>query len=132
MWQEYQYFQPRLVAVGKTKPPELLIAAYEAGQRNFGENYVNELIDKANNAEILEKCKDIRWHFIGHLQRNKVNKILKIPNLYLIETIDSEKLATAVDNAWDKLKKDKDAKLNIMVQVNTSKEEGLFNLSFLC
>ncbi|XP_043269289.1 pyridoxal phosphate homeostasis protein [Venturia canescens] len=121
--QELQYFQPRLVAVSKTKPPELLIAAYEAGQRNFGENYVNELIEKANNTDIFEKCKDIRWHFIGHLQRNKVNKILKVPNLYLIETIDSEKLATAVDNSWEKLRSDQDAKLNVMVQVNTSKEE---------
>jgi len=121
--QELQYFQPRLVTVGKTKPVDLLIAAYEAGQRNFGENYVHELVEKATHPEILEKCKDIRWHFIGHLQRNKINKVLVVPNLYLIETIDSEKIATAVDNAWAKMGKDEDKKLNIMVQVNTSKED---------
>lgn len=128
--QELQYFQPRLVAVSKLKPAELLVAAYEAGQRNFGENYVNELVDKANNADILEKCKDIRWHFIGHLQRNKINKVLAVPNLYIVETIDSEKLATAVDNAWTKLRKGNDDRLNVMVQVNTSRESGAYFFTF--
>ncbi|XP_022250861.1 pyridoxal phosphate homeostasis protein-like isoform X2 [Limulus polyphemus] len=56
--------KPRLVAVSKTKPKEMVVVAYEWGQRHFGENYV------------LEKCKDIQWHFIGHLQRNKVNKLV--------------------------------------------------------
>ena len=115
---------PRLVAVSKLKPPEAIIEAYEAGQRNFGENYVNELFEKSNNPEILEKCKEIRWHFIGRLQRNKVNKLLGATNLYVIETVDSEKIATALDNAWPKFKKNDNSKLKIMVQVNTSKEKG--------
>ncbi|KAK2588645.1 hypothetical protein KPH14_006411 [Odynerus spinipes] len=111
------------VAVSKYKPPELIIAAYEAGQRHFGENYVNELMEKANNPSILEKCKEIQWHFIGHLQRNKVNKIVNIPNLYVIETVDNEKIATALDNAVAKVNEN-DSKLKVMVQVNTSDEEA--------
>jgi PLP dependent protein len=67
--------KPLLVAVSKTKPVEMIIDAYSTGQRHFGENYVQELVEKANNAQILEQCKDIRWHFIGHLQRNKINKV---------------------------------------------------------
>lgn len=63
------------MAVGKTKPAELIVDAYETGQRDFGENYVQELKEKGTNPLILEKCKDIRWHFIGHLQRKNVNKV---------------------------------------------------------
>lgn len=111
------------MAVSKLKPPELIVAAYEAGQRHFGENYVNELLEKGTNAAILEKCKEIRWHFIGHLQRNKVNKVLSVPNLYAIETVDSEKLANTLNNAWIKYRKSDETKLKVMVQVNTSKEE---------
>ncbi|XP_015190805.1 PREDICTED: proline synthase co-transcribed bacterial homolog protein [Polistes dominula] len=120
---EYAYFEPRLVAVSKIKPPELIVAAYEAGQRHFGENYVNELKDKAYDLSITEKCKDIRWHFIGHLQKNKVNKIISIPNLYIIETVDSKSIANALNNAYSKICDD-NSKLKIMVQVNTSKEEA--------
>ncbi|KAK0165166.1 hypothetical protein PV328_003710 [Microctonus aethiopoides] len=112
---------PRLVAVSKTKPPNLIIDAYENGQQHFGENYVNELVDKANHPDI--KIKDIKWHFIGHLQRNKVNKVLAVPNLYMVETVDTEKLASTVDSAWQKYKKQDDSQLKIMVQVNTSGEK---------
>lgn len=66
---------PTLVAVSKTKPAELILEAYETGQRDFGENYVQELKEKGASAVILEKCKEIRWHFIGHLQRSNVNKV---------------------------------------------------------
>ncbi|XP_066586377.1 pyridoxal phosphate homeostasis protein [Prorops nasuta] len=120
---EYNYFEPQLVAVSKFKPTELVIEAYEAGQRHFGENYVNELIEKGTSQTLVEKCNEIKWHFIGHLQRNKVNKVLAVPNLYLIETVDSEKIAAALDNAWPKFRKSNDTKLKVMVQVNTSKEE---------
>lgn len=71
----------------------------------------------------MEKCKDIKWHFIGNLQRNKVNKLVSSPGLYLVETVDSKKLASALDTAWQKLKKEEP--LRIMVQVNTSREEGI-------
>lgn len=107
----------------------MVIDAYDAGQKHFGENYVNELIEKSGHPEILKR--DIRWHFIGHLQRNKINKVLAVPNLWIIETVDSNKLASALDTAWPKYRKNDDNKLNIMVQVNTSKEEGISNLKNL-
>ncbi|KAG5674611.1 hypothetical protein PVAND_004565 [Polypedilum vanderplanki] len=116
--------QVQLVAVSKTKPVEAIIKAYEAGQRHFGENYVQELQEKANSPLILEKCKDINWHFIGHLQGNKVNKIVKFPRLYMIETIDSVKLAESVNSAWQKHRLENDGKLKILIQVNTSGEEN--------
>lgn len=64
-----------LVAVSKTKGADLIAEAYAAGQRDFGENYVQELEEKGSNAVILGQCSQIRWHLIGHLQRNKVNKV---------------------------------------------------------
>lgn len=119
---ELQYFEPRLVAVSKTKPVELVIEAYKAGQRHFGENYVNELTEKAHDEELLSVCPDIKWHFIGHLQRNKVNKVLNVPNLYIIETVDSEKIASALNTGLENSSKEgKD--INIYVQVNTSGEK---------
>lgn len=62
---------PRLVAVGKTFPASQTRACYEAGQRHFGENYVQELAEKA--AELKDECSEIRWHFIGNIQSNKVS-----------------------------------------------------------
>uniref|UniRef100_A0A0A9WMR6 Pyridoxal phosphate homeostasis protein n=1 Tax=Lygus hesperus TaxID=30085 RepID=A0A0A9WMR6_LYGHE len=114
-------YKPRLVAVGKTKPKEMIIACYEQGQRAFGENYIQELVDKSTDPEVLDKCKDIKWHFIGSIQRNKVPKLVTVPNLDVVETISSEKVASAVNSAWEKLKKSDP--LKVMVQVNTSREE---------
>ncbi|CAL1265225.1 unnamed protein product [Larinioides sclopetarius] len=65
-----------LVAVSKKQPISSIIRAYECGMRDFGENYVAELHEKAVNEEIIHKCPEIRWHFIGHLQSNKVSKLL--------------------------------------------------------
>lgn len=64
-----------MVAVSKFKPVEMIAEAYEAGQRHFGENYVQELEEKSKNEQILNQCPDIKWHFIGHLQSNKINKV---------------------------------------------------------
>ncbi|CAH0401597.1 unnamed protein product [Chilo suppressalis] len=114
---------PRLVAVSKIKPVPVIVEAYEAGQRHFGENYVNELADKASDPIILAKCKDIKWHFIGHLQTNKINKLLGSPNLFMVETVDSEKLADNLNKQWLKLRKEEE-KLKVMVQINTSAEEA--------
>eukprot|EP00095_Tigriopus_kingsejongensis_P002823 snap_masked-scaffold80_size398941-processed-gene-2.8 protein:Tk02823 transcript:snap_masked-scaffold80_size398941-processed-gene-2.8-mRNA-1 annotation:"proline synthase co-transcribed bacterial homolog protein" len=116
---------PRLVAVSKTKPRELIIEAYEAGQRTFGENYVQELQEKSNDPEILSKCPDIRWHFIGHCQSSNVNKILKSQNLALMETISSMTLANKIDARCRKEEKT----LNILVQVNTSGEENKYGVA---
>jgi len=109
--------QVRLVAVSKTKPVEALKEAYEAGHRHFGENYVQELVDKAP-----EMPEDVQWHFIGHLQGNKVSTLVKgCPRLACLETIDSEKLARAVDKAWKAAYPER--KLRVMIQVNSSGEE---------
>src|SRR5574339_327364 len=74
-----------LVAVSKTKPIEDILELYDLGHRDFGENYVQELVDKADKLP-----KDIRWHFIGHLQSNKVKFIA--PFIYLILGVDCLKL----------------------------------------
>uniref|UniRef100_A0A4W5Q474 Pyridoxal phosphate homeostasis protein n=1 Tax=Hucho hucho TaxID=62062 RepID=A0A4W5Q474_9TELE len=119
---------PRLVAVSKTKPPDMVIEAYRKGHRNFGENYVNELVDKASNPQILESCPEIEWHFIGHLQKNNVNKLLGVPNLFMVETVDSAKLADKVNSSWQRLRAASTQTLKIMVQINTSGEESKHGL----
>ncbi|XP_007569817.1 pyridoxal phosphate homeostasis protein [Poecilia latipinna] len=119
---------PRLVAVSKTKPPDMIVEAYRQGQRNFGENYVNELVDKASDPLILESCPEIKWHFIGHLQKNNVNKLLGVPNLFLVETIDSPKLADKVNTSWQRLRGASSQRLKVMVQVNTSGEQSKHGL----
>ena len=84
-----------LVAVSKTKPNELINQAYLAGQIDFGENYVQELVDKHQ-----ELPKDIRWHFIGHLQTNKVKLIAPFVNL--IHGVDSLKLLEEINKQAQK------------------------------
>ena len=113
---------PRLVAVSKTKPKEMILEAYDAGHRDFGENYVQELADKSNDADILKYCPDIKWHFIGNCQTKNVNKLAKCRNLSVIETITSEKLADKLQFQF--AKKEKESLVNVMVQVNTSGEEN--------
>lgn len=112
---------PRLVAVSKLKPLECVIEAYQHGQRHFGENYVQELVEKSSDPKVWE-LKDIRWHFIGHLQTNKCNNLVGVPNLFMVETVDSIKLASALSSSWGK--QNKPGPLNVMVQVNTSQEES--------
>lgn len=111
---------PRLVAVSKTKPLDLIRQAYDAGQRHFGENYVHELIEKANDP--ILQLPDIRWHFIGHLQSNKVSKLVSIPNLWMVETVHSTKLASTLHNSWSKT--DHTDPLKVLIQVNTSGEDS--------
>uniref|UniRef100_A0A671NAC9 Pyridoxal phosphate homeostasis protein n=1 Tax=Sinocyclocheilus anshuiensis TaxID=1608454 RepID=A0A671NAC9_9TELE len=119
---------PRLVAVSKTKPPEMVVEAYKHGQRNFGENYVNELVEKASHPLVVSSCPEIKWHFIGHLQKNNVNKLLGVSNLYMVETIDSVKLAEKVNSSWQKMRAANTQRLKIMVQINTSGEESKHGL----
>ncbi|KRX47414.1 Proline synthase co-transcribed bacterial -like protein [Trichinella britovi] len=115
---------PRLVAVSKRKPVVDICAAYAAGQRHFGENYVQELIEKANDEQLLVACPDIRWHFIGHLQLNKVRKLIEnVPNLHVVETVDSVKLAETLNRvARGRVDQTLLGKINVMLQVNTSGE----------
>lgn len=119
-----QCIDPVLVGASKFKPVEVIVEAYEAGLQHFGENYVQEIEDKAIHPLIFEKCKAIKWHFIGHLQSNKINKVLALPNLYLIETVHKQKLAEQLNKHWPKFSTEGE-KLNVMVQVNTSGEEGV-------
>ena len=111
---------PRLVAVSKTKPKEMLIEAYEAGQRDFGENYVQELVEKSQDPEMLSKCPEIRWHFIGNCQTNKVKTLLSSHNLSVIETVTSSKLATKINNQLSTTERS----VGVFVQVNTSGEQN--------
>lgn len=97
-----------LVAVSKTKSNEDVLKAYEIGIRDFGENYVQELITKMDSLP-----KDIRWHMIGHLQTNKVASLVK-RNIYLIESVDSIKLANTINK--EAIKNDKT--INILIEVN--------------
>ncbi|KAF6084712.1 pyridoxal phosphate binding protein [Phyllostomus discolor] len=121
--------QPRLVAVSKTKPADMVVEAYSHGQRTFGENYVQELLEKASNPKVLSSCPEIKWHFIGHLQKQNVNKLMAVPNLFMLETLDSAKLADKVNSSWQK--KGSPERLKVMVQVNTSGEESNPGLEFV-
>jgi pyridoxal phosphate enzyme (YggS family) len=106
-----------LVAVSKTKPAEELLELYNMGQRDFGENYVQELTEK--HAQLPN---DIQWHFIGHLQTNKVKYIA--PFVSLIHSVDSEKLLSEID----KQAKKNNRVINCLLQVYIANEETKFGL----
>eukprot|EP00245_Coleochaete_scutata_P013235 TRINITY_DN5327_c0_g2_i1.p1 TRINITY_DN5327_c0_g2~~TRINITY_DN5327_c0_g2_i1.p1 ORF type:complete len:270 (+),score=59.80 TRINITY_DN5327_c0_g2_i1:86-895(+) len=107
----------RVVAVSKTKPVPLLMEAYNAGQRHFGENYVQELIEKSP-----QMPEDVKWHFIGHLQSNKAKLLLeKVANLWMVETVDGIKIANFLERACSATER---SPLKVLVQVNTSGEES--------
>lgn len=107
-----------LIAVSKTKPVSMLTEAYAAGCRDFGENKVQELTEKY---EVLPK--DIRWHMIGHLQRNKVKYL--IGKVFLIHSVDSLRLAQEISKESVK----KQTVTNILVEVNVAGESTKFGLS---
>ena len=92
------------MAVSKTKPVEDLIAAYTAGQRRFGENYVDEFVRKSE--ALREECPEIEWHFIGHLQSNKARKLVKCHNLKVVETVDGVKIADVLNKECSKFRED--------------------------
>lgn len=106
-----------LIAVSKTKPIEMLREAYKAGARDFGENKVQELMDK-----IPEMPEDIRWHMIGHLQRNKVKYI--VGKVYMIHSVDSLKLAEEISKEAVK----KQVMVKILIEVNVAEEESKFGV----
>ncbi len=108
-----------LVAVSKTKPNEAILEAYNAGQKDFGENYVQELVDKQEQLP-----KDINWHFIGHLQSNKVKFIA--PFVYLIHGVDSFKLLQEINKQAQK----NNRVINCLLQIFIATEETKFGLSF--
>lgn len=106
-----------LVAVSKTKPNEDIQALYELGQRDFGENYVQELVDKQ---AVLPN--DIRWHFIGHLQSNKVKYIA--PFVHLIHGVDSLKLLKEINKQAAKFGR----VIDCLLQVHIAQEETKFGM----
>jgi hypothetical protein len=106
-----------LVAVSKTKPNEDIMALYELGQRDFGENYVQELVAKQQTLPA-----DIRWHFIGHLQSNKVKMIA--PFVHLIHGVDSNKLLLEINKQGAKLNRN----IGCLLQVYIAKEDSKFGL----
>ena len=105
----------KLVAVSKFKPKELLLEAYEIGFRAFGENYVQELVDKE-----AALPKDIQWHFIGHLQSNKVKYIA--PFVCMIHGVDSEKLLQEINKQAVK----QNRVIDCLLQVHIATEETKF------
>lgn len=107
-----------LVAVSKTNPAEKIQEAYETGQRHFGENKVQEMVAKANQLPT-----DIKWHFIGHLQTNKVKYIA--PFVHLIHAVDSLKLLQEID----KQAKNNSRIIDCLLQVYIATEETKFGLS---
>ncbi len=107
-----------LIAVSKTKPLEEIQALYNFGQRNFGENYVQELVQKQTDLPA-----DVRWHFIGHLQSNKVKYIA--PFVHLIQSIDNEKLLREVNK--QALKNNRT--IDCLLQVHIAEEETKFGLN---
>jgi pyridoxal phosphate enzyme (YggS family) len=107
-----------LVAVSKTKSIEEILELYNLGQRDFGENYVQELLEK-----FQQLPKDIRWHFIGHLQSNKVKLIA--PFVSLIQSVDSEKLLKEIN----KEAKKNNRIIDCLLQIHIANEESKFGLN---
>jgi len=109
----------RLLAVSKLKSESVIMEAYHAGQRIFGENRVQELLPKYEHLP-----KDIEWHFIGHLQANKVKYIA--PFIHTIQSVDSLKLAETVNKEAEKCKR----VIRILLQIHIAQEEQKFGFSF--
>lgn len=105
----------RLIAVSKTKPAQMVLEAYEAGMRDFGENKVQEILEKK---PVLPQ--DIRWHMIGHLQRNKVHQVLG--QAVLIHSVDSLRLANQIEAEAAK----KGIEADILLEINVAREESKF------
>ena len=107
-----------LIAVSKTKPVPMLLEAYNAGAREFGENKVQEIMDKYDKLP-----QDINWHLIGHLQRNKVKYI--IDKVKMIHSVDSMRLAEEISKEAVK----KSVHVDILLEVNVAGEESKFGFS---
>jgi len=109
----------RLLAVSKFHSESVIMEAYRAGQRIFGENRVQELLPKCEHLP-----KDIEWHFIGHLQANKVKYI--VPFIHTIQSIDNLKLAETVNREAGKRKR----KIRVLLQIHIAEEEQKFGFSY--
>ena len=108
----------QLIAVSKTKPVEALMQAYDAGVRDFGENKAQEMTEKYE-----QMPHDIRWHMIGHLQRNKVKYLA--PFVHLIHSVDSLRLLKEIEKQGKKIER----KIDCLLQLHIAQEEEKFGLS---
>ncbi len=115
--EELQSKKVTLVAVSKSQPVAAIKALYDLGHRDFGENYVQELTDK-----LAQLPGDIRWHYIGHLQSNKVKYIA--PFIHLIQSVDSLKLLKEINKQAEKNKRI----IDVLLQVHIAQEETKFGL----
>ncbi len=106
-----------LLIVSKTRSEDEIKTYYDLGHRDFGENRVQELSEKAEH--LLSSCPEIRWHMIGGLQTNKINQLFSVPNLWAVHSVDRKELLEKMLKADEKLK----SELKIFLQFNTSKEE---------
>ena len=104
----------KLLVVSKKRSLDDIMSIYNLGHRDFGENYVNELIEKSEKLP-----SDINWHMIGHLQTNKCKKVLSLTNLKVIESVDNYKLAQELNQVCSKLGRN----LDIHIQINISNED---------
>jgi pyridoxal phosphate enzyme (YggS family) len=117
IWEDLAKKKVQLVAVSKVQSVADIQRLYDLGQRDFGENYVQELVEKQAALPA-----DIRWHFIGHLQSNKVKHIASF--VYLIHGVDSLKLLLEINKQGEKIGK----KINCLLQVHIAQEETKFGL----
>ncbi len=106
-----------LLIVSKTRPIEDIIIYYDLGHRDFGENRVQELLEKS--VQLKDLCPEIRWHMIGNIQSNKIHQLFSVHNLFAIHSIPDEELLVKLMKSEDKL----DHPVQIYLQFNTSKEE---------
>lgn len=107
-----------LVAVSKTKPNDILMQAYDAGQRDFGENKIQEMTDKSESLP-----DDIRWHMVGHVQSNKVKYMA--PYVYMVHAVDKYKTLKEIN----KRAKQNDRSINCLLQLKIAEEDSKFGLS---
>jgi pyridoxal phosphate enzyme (YggS family) len=108
----------KLIAVSKTKPVNEIIEAWNAGQKYFGENRVQELLDKKDHVP-----GDVEWHLIGHLQTNKVKYV--VPFISMIQSVDSLKLLNAINTEASKINK----VVNCLLQIHIAEEETKYGFS---
>ena len=110
--------QVTLVAVSKTKPNELLRQAYDAGQRDFGENKIQEMTDKSESLP-----DDIRWHMVGHVQSNKVKYMA--PYVHMVHAVDKYKTLKEIN----KRARQNDRRINCLLQLKIAEEDSKFGLA---
>ena len=113
----------RLLAVSKFQGISKIVSAFEAGQHHFGENYIEELATKSR------ELSGIKWHMIGHIQKNKIGRLLNVEGLYMIESLDSIKLAKGLEKGLNKFGIDVEGVINrlkVLIQINISGEKRIY------